>query len=117
MLRKVSDMKTVTYDQCHDGLGALLCRHVLQNGDSEVGIQYMHDDTIPPGVSIGEHPHTRQEEIYFLVEGAGTMILDGVHHPIAPGDVSLVQRGHTHGLINSGQTPMRLLVIAVKPPS
>lgn len=117
MLRTTPAMKVETYDKCHDGLGTLVCRHVLQAGDSAVGIQFMHDDTIPPGVSIGEHLHTGEEEIYFLVEGSGLMILDGVRHPFNPGDVSLVQHGHTHGLINTGPTPMRLLVLCVRPPN
>jgi mannose-6-phosphate isomerase-like protein (cupin superfamily) len=116
MFRKCTEMKSEVYAKCHGGQGDLTCRHVLHKADSEMGTQYMHDDILPPGVSIGEHRHDGDEEIYFLVEGSGTMILDGQEHPMGPGDVSVVKSGHTHGLINTGKTPMRLIVICTRKP-
>ena len=104
-----------TIANCHDGLGELLCRTVLNEGDSDVGIRFVHDDVMPPGASIGEHEHTDDEELYLVVSGHGTMIMDGVPTPMGPGDASLVKRGHTHALINGPDEPMRLIVVCVKP--
>ena len=42
-----------------------------------------------------------------MVDGYGTMILDGQPFEMGPGDVSLVKPGHTHGLVNSSDGPMR----------
>ncbi len=117
MLRRQSEMKAAVLADCHDGTGKLDCRTVLAGGDSELGIRFMHDDVIEPGASIGEHLHRDDEEVYFVVEGRGTMILDGQKSPIGPGDVSLVRRGHTHGLVNSPAGPMRLIVFCVRPPA
>jgi mannose-6-phosphate isomerase-like protein (cupin superfamily) len=113
VLRRRSEMKTDTLVNCHEGTGQLACRTVLSKGDSS-GVRYMHDDLIEPNASIGEHLHRDDEEVYFVVEGRGTMILDGQRFPIGPGDVSLVTPGHSHGLVNSDK-PMRLIVICVKP--
>ena len=83
-------------------------------GDSELGIQFVHDDILPPGTTIGEHSHIGNEEIYFIVDGEGTLILDGVQHSVSSGDISLCRSGHSHGLINSGKTDMRLLVVCIE---
>jgi len=42
---------------------------------------------VPPGKeSFIPHAHTLQEEFVFVLEGAGEVALDGVAHPLAPGD-------------------------------
>ena len=114
MIRRKSEMTERETDNCHDGSGKIAIRTVLEQGDSQVGIRFMHDDVLEPGATIGEHPHEGTEEIYFVVEGHGRMILDGESVPIGPGDISLVERGHSHGIVNSGDAPMRLLVIGVE---
>lgn len=73
----------------------------------------MHDDPIEPGSTIGEHTHIDSEEVYFLISGIGVMIMDGKQSPFLPGDVSLVKVGHSHGLMNTGNDVMRLIVFAV----
>jgi mannose-6-phosphate isomerase-like protein (cupin superfamily) len=107
-------MGTKDIEGCHGGEGTVKARFVLDRGDSEQGIAFMHDDILEPGVTIAEHPHDDSEEVYFLAEGNGTMILDGEEHPMGPGDVSIVSVGHTHGIRNTGDGPMRLIVIGVK---
>jgi oxalate decarboxylase/phosphoglucose isomerase-like protein (cupin superfamily) len=32
-----------------------------------------------------------------------------------PGDVSVVKRGHSHGIVNSGDGKMRLIVVGFQP--
>jgi uncharacterized cupin superfamily protein len=114
MFRKQSEMPTQWLENCHGGVGRLLLKEALGKGDSELGIRFMHDDLLEPGASIGEHAHN-DEEIYFVVEGNGSLILDGVAQPTSAGDVSLVQRGHSHGIVNTGAAPMRLLVVGFRP--
>ena len=109
-------MTQKTFANCHDGKGDLQAWLVLGRTDSQQGVQWMHDDTLPAGVSIGEHRHDGNEEIYYVVEGKGTMFLDGASFPIGPGDVSVVHPGHTHGLVNSKDGPMRLIVVCVSQP-
>jgi mannose-6-phosphate isomerase-like protein (cupin superfamily) len=115
MLRQRAAMKVEMLDECHGGKGCFENHVVLAKGDSNVGIMFMNDAIIGPGMSIGHHLHEDSEEIYFVVEGSGTMIMDGVETGIGPGDVSLVRQGHSHGLVNSGSVPLRLLVVCVKP--
>jgi mannose-6-phosphate isomerase-like protein (cupin superfamily) len=100
-------------EKCHDGKGYLDCFSALTSGDSEHGITLMHDDILEPGATIGEHPHAGSEEVYFVISGQGSIILDGQPSPIGSGDVSLVRSGHSHGIVNSSDGPMRLIVVGV----
>jgi mannose-6-phosphate isomerase-like protein (cupin superfamily) len=114
MIRTRSQMEEVKCDKCHDGNGTLLLHSLINTGDSDHSLIFMHDDVLPPGVSIGEHRHDGSEEVYFVAEGHGTLIMDHQNSPVGPGDVSLVKSGHSHGIINSGKTNMRLIVVGFK---
>ncbi len=113
MFRSAADMQTADCEKCHDGVGITHVRFVMGEGDSDAGVRFMHDDTLDPGATIGEHPHEGSEEIYFLVEGCGVMILDGREYPMGPGDVCLCKSGHSHGLRNTSEAPMRLIVVGL----
>lgn len=115
MLLPARNTETHTITNCHEGIGDVLCRVLMHEADSDVGFRFVHDDILEPGASIGEHEHTDDEELYLVISGTGTMLMDGVPTPIGPGDASLVKRGHTHALINGPDEPMRLIVVCVKP--
>lgn len=66
---------------------------------------------IPVGGISGEHTHTRTEEVYLILSGHGEILLDGQAHPVGPGQVVLTGLGTTHGLLNTGDTPLSWLVI------
>jgi uncharacterized cupin superfamily protein len=59
---------------------------------------------IPPGKeSFIPHAHTLSEEFVFVVEGAGEAVLDGLAHPIGPGDfVAFPTDGVVHSIRATG---------------
>lgn len=95
-LRKTKDIIPALFDNCHDGEGTLVCKDLLAGYDSKAFL-FMHSDEMPAGVSIGEHPHTENEEIYYLVSGKGILTYDGEEYEMLTGDISLCQKGHSHG--------------------
>jgi mannose-6-phosphate isomerase-like protein (cupin superfamily) len=63
--------------------------------------------TLQPGDSIGFHKHTTNEDTYIIVSGHGTFRdKDGKDVPVKPGDVTLVRKGESHGLTNTGTEPL-----------
>ena len=114
MIRTRSQMKEERCAKCHDGIGELLLHSLINPGDSDQSLIFMHDDILPAGVSIGEHRHEGSEEVYFVVEGHGTLMMDQQTYPVGPGDVSLVKSGHSHGIVNTGKTDLRLIVVGFK---
>jgi mannose-6-phosphate isomerase-like protein (cupin superfamily) len=68
---------------------------------------------IPPGASIGDHPHGNEEEIYFVMEGRGIAELDGKKQPVKKGDVLYNVPGGTHGLANAGDEDLVIFAFCV----
>ena len=69
---------------------------------------------VPAGSSIGVHTHgPDDEEIYVVVEGRGRMTVDDRSFDVGPGDVIVNRPGGTHGLVNDGADPLRLIVVDV----
>jgi uncharacterized cupin superfamily protein len=99
---------------CHDGVGALDWTSVLDDGDlAGRKLNFIHDDILPPGVSIGAHRHKHDEEYYYVLSGRGTMLLDGDQFEVSAGDITAVYPGGTHGLTNDGEANLRIIVISV----
>lgn len=97
-IRKLRDILPIQFQNCHNGEGVLLCRSMLDGLGSEK-FPYMHVDEMPAGVSIGEHPHVGNEEIYYLQSGKGILTFDGKEYEMNAGDISLCSNGHSHGFM------------------
>jgi len=115
LLKRYAEMHRAPLPNCHDGSGVLDFTAVLDGLDL-LGrrLAFLHDDILDPGVSIGEHHHDHDEEYYYIISGQGTMQLDGVRHAVGPGDVSAVFPGGRHGLENTGDQPLRILVVGLR---
>lgn len=107
-----ASMRLVETDSCHGGKGKLTCTEMLADYDKNgPGFTYLHDDVLAPGASIGEHTHHGNEEVYLVLEGHGTILVNGEPHAIGPGEMAITRDGHSHGLVNGPDAPMRLLVM------
>lgn len=70
-------------------------------GMKRIGVNLIR---IPPGKeSFIPHAHSISEEFVFVLEGVGEMVLDGVGHPVGPGDfVGFPIDGVVHSLRSKG---------------
>ncbi len=50
---------------------------------------------------LGEHYHTKKDEMFYLLTGKGTMALDGVKSEFNEGDCIFIKRGTVHTFILS----------------
>lgn len=100
--------------ECHGGKGTLDFRELVCGGrPAGRRLNFLHDNVLAPGVSIGNHRHDADEEYYYILAGHGTMTLDGVQFPVGPGDVTAVYPGGEHGLENTSKEDMRIIVIGL----
>ena len=99
--------------ESHGGKGEYFVRTLLdQVPDS--AFKYVRDLTLFPGSSIGNHLHSDDEEIYFIISGSGVMIVDGEERVVGPGSAVLTQSGSHHGLRNKGTEDLRIFVVCAK---
>ena len=113
LIRKREDMPRRPLAECHGGVGAVDWIVVLGGEDTEGRhLNFVHDDILPPGVSIGVHHHREDEEYYYVISGRGLMTLDGERFEVEAGDITAVYPGGTHGLENNADEDLRILVIS-----
>lgn len=64
--------------------------------------------------SIGMHTHEGNSETVYILEGSGKMIYDGTEEILKAGSCSYCPEGHTHSLVNTGETPLQFLGVIPK---
>lgn len=69
------------------------------------------------GGVIGEHVHTRTEEIYFIVAGRGLMHLDDETREVGPGDLIMTPLNGRHSIDNIGDEELEFVVVEALPPA
>ncbi len=97
--------------RAHGGTRAILTRRAVSATRS---VNFIDLTVVPTGSDIGVHTHTDDnEEIYVVVSGTATMLIDGRLIAVTAGDVIVNRPGGTHGLWNTGPEEVRLVVIEV----
>jgi mannose-6-phosphate isomerase-like protein (cupin superfamily) len=52
-------------------------------------------------------PHQHPEEEFMVItEGSGEIVLDGKTYPVRPGAMMYCAANKTHGIVNTGKTPL-----------
>lgn len=86
-------------------------RPLVDRTNSAVSQCSLAEELLPPGHSVTPHHHVVTEEIYYIVEGYGRMIIDEAAAEVGPGDAVYIPRGSRHTLTNTGATMMRILLV------
>ena len=62
-----------------------------------------------PGSGVGQHVQ-KEDEIYYVLSGKGTMVLDGKTVDITPGTAVLTRPGSSHSLKQTGTEDLVVLI-------
>jgi len=115
MIRRHSEQVETTRTNIRGGVGSAQGAELLQAGEM-AGILSLGRTTLAPGTTIGEHRHVDTEDLYLILAGRGTGLLDGERFPVVAGDLFLVKAGSTHGLSNDSDAPLTFLGILTQSP-
>jgi mannose-6-phosphate isomerase-like protein (cupin superfamily) len=70
-----------------------------------------------PGECAHPEPHSHDtDEVFIVLQGSGTMPVDGVSHPIKTGDVIVIEPGEDHHTTGSVDDPMVVAWYLMEPP-
>lgn len=65
--------------------------------------------TLNPGHSMNYHSHERRDEVWTVISGRGTAVVDGMEQPVKAGDVVIMQAGRRHTVI--AETELKLIEV------
>lgn len=69
----------------------------------------------PHGKEAPPHSHPLEEEIIYIIEGEGKIVINEVSEPLNPGVCIYIPPTAKHQLINTGSTPMKVLYVFSPP--
>jgi quercetin dioxygenase-like cupin family protein len=86
-----------------------LLQHLSRAGSAPVlhGFQFINRSRLAPGASHEPHQHDDHEEVFYIVGGAGAVLLGAERHLVREGDAVYVP----HGLINDSADWLDFLAI------
>ncbi len=99
------------YERAPEGMEGAGARFGQQFGLGRIGINL---EVIPPG-NRSSHPHAEklEEEFVYVLEGTPDVWIDGVLHPLGPGDgVGFpAGTGIAHSFLNNSDADVHLLIV------
>lgn len=76
----------------------------------------VHVNVLIPGGPTGPyHYHEKTENVYWILEGKGCLIMEGKEHILTKDDVVFIPPKTRHSLSNVGNTELRLLEVYAAP--
>ena len=66
--------------------------------------------TLNPGHKMNYHSHEKRDEVWTVISGTGTTIVDGMVQPVKPGDVITMAAGCKHTVV-AGDSGLQLIEV------
>ncbi len=96
------------------GIGPGSVKTLVESCDLYSKAGLLAEVVLGPGSTVGYHKHEGEGEMYYITEGEGDYTEDGVTTRVSAGMVTCVYDGHSHGLKNTGGTPLKFVAVIVK---
>lgn len=84
-------------------------REILAPANSSLELQSLAEATLAPGQSTQRHHHVKTEEVYYVLEGSGLMVVGREERQVGPKDAIAIPPGSEHVLTNTGAQDMVFL--------
>jgi mannose-6-phosphate isomerase-like protein (cupin superfamily) len=118
--RQVSDVKPQPDDLTAVNAKAASYKPLFGIGDPDVaqlkGVARYGELTVGPGGTSAIVSYPGEEQMYFVEEGSGTLLYGGEKAPVRKNDFMYLPVGVGHGVANSSNAPVRLIVMGYKIP-
>jgi len=84
-------------------------RELLAHRNSCIQKQSLAEARLPPGASTTPHYHPQTEEIYYVLEGTGRMMIGRQTREVTVGDAIAIPPGEIHTITNTSAGTLRFL--------
>lgn len=94
----------------HGALKKVLIRHE----EVTTSLMFLNEVYAAPGETIAAHEHEDMEEIFYFLDGEGSMQIEEEVLMVAAGDRIIVPARKNHILQNTGKDPLKFICFGVK---
>jgi mannose-6-phosphate isomerase-like protein (cupin superfamily) len=109
MIKRSAEMEKEVRERMREGKGTVEILHVFRKEELKGKVRLFARLRLARGSSIGYHVHDGEEEIFYILSGAGR-VTDGTEvSTVGPGDAVLTGGGAGHAIENVGDEPLELL--------
>jgi quercetin dioxygenase-like cupin family protein len=70
-----------------------------------------------PGQTQPPHAHEGSDKVYYVVKGSGRFQIGGQERDLGEGEIALAESGQKHGVVNTGNERLVVLVYMAPKPS
>lgn len=113
MVRR-SEEKTIDIKQMFGGKGQARMQHILNGADEMYGKGRVFSHVVlEKDCEIGWHIHHGDGEAYYILKGEGEYNDNGTVVTVHPGDVTFVDDGEGHSLINNNAEPLEAIALVL----
>ena len=112
MIVQRSAMATEKKENMRGGEGIAAFTYFVPN-DTETNARMLAEISLEPGASIGYHRHDNETEYFIFTSGSGVANDNGAERPVKTGDLMVTGKGASHGVKNTGPTPLVFTALIV----
>lgn len=111
MIRR-SEEKITESKKLFNGAGEAVMQKILNGADEMYGKGRVFNHLLlRPGCEVGWHVHHGDGETYYILKGHGSYNDNGTVVKVGPGDVTFVDDGEGHALINDEDEDMEAIAL------
>ena len=107
----VEKMAHVPWQQFPGHFGGALSKMLAGPPNTGSALMDFRISRYAPMAYVEEHVHQVQEQVYYVLEGEGMLVLDGKEHLMRPHDYVYVPPGVRHSFTNTGIAGLVFLVV------
>jgi len=99
-----------------DGIPTLIVKRIDENLGLQDGARRLlgvWDTTLPPGTILQPHLHPDAEEVYYILEGRGRIMVGDETRTVTPGHLIYIPPGQPHTIHALGVQPLRWITVAI----
>ena len=111
MVRRRSEMVSEVRERMRGGSGSVEILHVFRTEELRGRVRLVARLRLAQGASIGLHRHDSEEEIFYIIAGAGLVNDDGRVTRVKPEDATLTGGGASHSIENQQAEPLEIMAV------
>lgn len=108
--------ETVTAKNKAGGKGEIYITHLLTQKEMVGQCGMFAKVVVPPGSSLGVHPHNDNTETYHILQGKALYTDNNKNYEVKPGDTTFCADGDSHGIENIGDEDLIFIALIINSP-